>query len=213
MKNCVLCPTLKTIFFTTRSSVETYDLTDLKMGDTTSLSALFESNYSVVTLIGLETWDTSNITSMNRTFNNCSKLTNLNIKDWDVSNVTDFTSMFSNNYNIEKIDLGGWDTSSATSFQNMFSSCYKLKEIILDDFDFSHITSTNSLNLMLSYSTELKKISAKNWKFNNYGSNYVWSNVSSYVEELDITGWDLGNLTNLQYFFQNFYNSFANYHE
>jgi surface protein len=44
--------------------LETIDVSDWDLGNTTSLSQLFYDLYSLTEIVGLDTWDTSNVTSM-----------------------------------------------------------------------------------------------------------------------------------------------------
>ena len=86
-------------------------------------------------IVGLEKFDTSNVTSMTGMFSSnvasgSGKLTNetlAGISNWNVSKVTYFNEMFyGQGTYLTTLDLSKWDTSSATSFNRMFKYCVNL---------------------------------------------------------------------------------------
>ena len=66
--------------------------------------ANYLSNYSHITKIYSNGWDTSAVTNMQKMFNGCSQL--------------------------QSLDVSGWDTSAVTSMFYMFSGCSQLQSII-----------------------------------------------------------------------------------
>jgi surface protein len=79
---------------------------------------------------GLETWDMSNVISLNNVFLNCNKLKDLsNISNWDVSNVRDFISLFCYCYKLNKLDLSKWKPYIIDNIASMFKDCINLEEI------------------------------------------------------------------------------------
>ena len=101
--------------------------------------------------------DTSNVTNMDKMFNNCNKLTSIpqldtssvtsmrgvfancesliSIPELDTSNVRDMTSMFSYCGNLTAIPR--LDARNATSMSGMFEYCYKLTSIGIYGFRYS----------------------------------------------------------------------------
>ncbi|QVK08714.1 BspA family leucine-rich repeat surface protein [Mycoplasma mycoides] len=71
----------------------------------TSLEAAFKDNVNEI-IDGIENWDTSRITNMNRTFHNAKKF-NGDISKWKTDNVEDITYMFFNAESF-KGDLSKW---------------------------------------------------------------------------------------------------------
>ena len=62
----------------------------------------------VETVIGLETWDVSNVKDFSGFFSQCSNLKNVNVSRWKLHNATIMVAMFYNCKNLKKID--GIDT-------------------------------------------------------------------------------------------------------
>ncbi len=69
---------------------------------------------------GLETWDTSNVTTMERMFHRA-KYFNHPIGNWDVSSVTNMECIFCGCSNFNQ-PLGDWDVSSVTNMESMFGT-------------------------------------------------------------------------------------------
>ena len=81
----------------------------------------------------INTWDVSNITSMNRLFPNSSGSSdtsfNDDISNWNVSNVTDMALMFNNNSTFNQ-DISGWDVSNVTTMDAMFGHVVQFNQDI-----------------------------------------------------------------------------------
>lgn len=84
-------------------------------------------------IIGLNTWDTKNITNMYRMFNGCSRLEHLDVSGWDTSSVTDMSHMFNNMRSsvFETLDLTSFNIHNVTTMRYMFYNCTNLKEILV----------------------------------------------------------------------------------
>lgn len=155
------------------SSVEEIDVTGWDVSRYSSFYRLFDDLRKLKRIIGLETWDTSNVTNMSGMFYNCYALVDFDISNLDISNVTDVSSMFYYCQSIEEINLDNW-------------------------------VLPNSYSGFLDNANSLKKISAKNWIIRQ-NDTWLFSKigVSSSVETIDVTGWDLSNTTSLNGIFYN----------
>jgi surface protein len=101
----------------------------------TSLRNMFSGCFNLASIIGIEDWDTSNVTTMSYMFNYCHKLTSLDLSAWDTSNVTDMGMMFMNCSNLTTLDLSNFDMTNVTYHVSMFSGCYELHTVRLDNCD------------------------------------------------------------------------------
>ena len=75
-------------------------------------------NWPGVTFSATDTPDLSNVTSMNRMFQDANVF-NADISTWDVSNVKNFGVLFFHAHNFNQ-DISAWDVSSATNMISMF---------------------------------------------------------------------------------------------
>lgn len=69
-------------------------------------------------VLGIESWDTSNITNLSETFSDAENF-NQDLSNWKTSNVTDMSVTF---FNAKKFNspLDKWDTSNVENMQSMF---------------------------------------------------------------------------------------------
>ena len=159
-------------------SIKTIDATDVNLSGTRTLEGLFQDAKGLTEIIGLDTWDTSNIKDMSSMFSGCSAL------------VT--------------IDLSAFNTSNVSNYKNFFKNCSNLQSVVLDNWDITRISIGNLASGFFSGDSSLKSISTKDWKipyeFTYWVSNW---NIPSSVETIDVTDWDVSNTINLSYLFYN----------
>ena len=74
-------------------------------------------NCGTLTLLNLNSLDTSNVTDMNNMFNYCTELPSLDLSSFDTSNVTDMNYMFCDCNGLTSLDLSNFDTSNVTDMR------------------------------------------------------------------------------------------------
>ena len=136
------------------------DVTDWDLSKTKSMASLFSSNSKLEQIIGLDTWDTSNITDMSNMFGGCRNLLSLDLSSWNTSNITDMIEMFGGCWNLKSLDVSGFDTSKVTNMRNMFDNCSSLTNLDLSSFDTSNVT---NMSLMFYKCTNLTSLDASSW--------------------------------------------------
>ena len=104
----------------------------------TSMSAMFQGCYS---LVSVPLFDTSSVTSMSNMFYGCYSLVSVPL--FDTSSVTSMSNMFRSCYSLVSVPL--FDTSSVTSMSYMFQSCYSLAYINLNNLKISVAVSATPL--------------------------------------------------------------------
>ena len=98
------------------------------------LSNMFDGCENLEVIHNIDTWDTSNVTSMDSMFSNCNKLIYLDLSSWDTSNVTNMDSMFFHCENLIYLDIRNFNISDYTEIRDMFSDCYDLQVLRLDNW-------------------------------------------------------------------------------
>ena len=74
--------------------------------------------------IGVDTWDTSQVTKMQVMFQEA-LIFDANLSQWDTSSVLDFTAMFSVAKSFRGVGVNNWDTSQAESTGKLtLAFCY-----------------------------------------------------------------------------------------
>ena len=108
----------------------------------TSTKKTFSHCESLVVIMGLESWDVSNVTSMEGLFLGCKSLTSLNgVESWDVSNVTDMTALLMECSLLTNLDfLKNWNTSKVRKLWSSFADCTSLVDVTgLRNWDVSNV--------------------------------------------------------------------------
>jgi surface protein len=129
----------------------------------------------------LSTWDTSNITIMERVFSYAAF--DGDISGWDVGNVIDFGAMFEGS--IFNSNIGGWNTSSATNMSDMFRENTIFNQYI-GNWNTSNVDNMNSMfDSAISFNQDIS-----GW---DTSSVDTMSGMFSYAYAFnqDISGWDV----------------------
>jgi surface protein len=129
---CYGCTSLKDINvknFDTRNVTDTSEM----FSGCTKLSATIPnatSNWFIV-----PDWNTSNVTTMEKMFYNCSSINKLDLRNWDVSNVTNMRDTFCNCSSLNYLYLSNWKIEQDCDLSGMLSGCSNLWYLYLNNCD------------------------------------------------------------------------------
>lgn len=127
--------------------------------------------YSALTKItGLDLFDASNVTTLERAFDRCTKVTALDIGEWDVSKVTTFNRMFQCCAALTQLDLSRWDVSSCRDMTAMFQGNASVGDTAIESIgDVSRwdTSSVENMEYMFTRCTKLKTIDMSGWDVSN----------------------------------------------
>ena len=113
--------------FNDLDSLVTIDVSCFAVSPMKNLSQTFESMNSLEKIIGLETWDVSQVFTCQQMFQGSGKLKELDLSTWDTSSVKETVIMFNGCSSLKTIYVGDkWDMSACTWSDNMFSGCGSL---------------------------------------------------------------------------------------
>ena len=110
----------------------TVDVSNWDVTEYDRIDCLFFDCPCIETVIGLETWDVSNVKDFTEFFSQCSNLKNVNVSGWKLHNATMTCAMFYYCKNLKKIDgIDTWDfkDNSRIDMTNMFCNCNNLTDI------------------------------------------------------------------------------------
>lgn len=114
-------------------NLQTANVTNFLKGTNVDVYEYFSQCYKLGEIIGINTWDTSLITSMDSLFYDCWVLPSLDLSNWDTSNVTNMNGMFYNCKVLAHLDIRNFDFTNVTSYSSMFSGVPNNCEIIVKD--------------------------------------------------------------------------------
>ena len=169
------------------------DLTNWNTKEVVDMESFLHStapNATSVTLKGVENFNTSKVSNMRFMFyywgNNVSNFS-MDLSNWDTSEATNMEYMFSgtgNNSTSYYLNLKNWDTSKVSSMREMFSSSGR-----------NNATSWRVEGLEEFETTNLTNV---------YGMfSYAYENGTSPIY-LDLSGWEVGNITDSNSMFRDF---------
>lgn len=201
------------------------NVTDMQMTNLTDLSSFFSDASSNVygvssdtekaekfEIIGLNTWDTSNVTDMSYMFANTGaafeEWTIGDISNWNTSKVESMWGMFESSATTSTTNIDfkpNWDTSKVKDMRIMFSG-FGLKaqnlNIDLSSFDTSNVTKITGLFEVAGKHSEKVTIKLGDWDLSNATStNYMFEGTGYNANEFIITGlnnWNTSNITTMQ---------------
>ncbi|WP_052399119.1 BspA family leucine-rich repeat surface protein [Candidatus Francisella endociliophora] len=146
--------------------------------------------------IGITSWDTSNVTTMEGMFENLYSF-NQNIGDWDTSKVKDMSQMFKNAYSFN-YDINKWNVSSVDNMTAMFFNAHAFNKP-LDKWDISNVVYTQDMfNGAYSFNQDIS-----HWDTSNIViMNNMFYDAKSFNQ--DISSWDVSMIkSRFRYSFAN----------
>jgi len=163
-----------------------------------SLRALFSGLSNVMSITGLEYFDTSNVTDMRNTFSGLSNVTTLNISGWDISQVRTMDSMFFNASSLISLDLSNWDVGNVTRMTSMFRGTANLTSLNVSGWDTSNVTTMSS---MFYDATSLTTLDTSDWDTSRVTNmTHMFRNAAA-LTTLDVSGWDTSNVVTMNTMF------------
>lgn len=142
-------------------SITEINVSNFDMSNVTDIAYMFRETSRLETIIGIENWNTHNITTLMHLFY-ISRISNINLSKWDVSKCEDFDHMFRDT-NITEIDCSSWDMSSATTISGMFTNNPQLTKINVSGWNTHNITDFD----WCFNNTGIEELDLTGWTFDN----------------------------------------------
>ncbi len=101
-------------------------------------------NFTALTALSLENYDTTWCNYTYGLFVGCSSLETIDLSNYRTGNLTTFAAEFKNCYRLKEIDLRGCDLSKIDSLQSSFYNCYALEKLYLPDLIPENIKNTEN---------------------------------------------------------------------
>lgn len=148
------------------------------LSSVTNTAFMFHGTASLSTIPNINSWDVSNVTTMENMF--ALSAFNSNIGSWNVSNVTDMTEMFYGNESFNQ-NIGNWDVSSVIAMPQMFEGATTFNQN-LSSWDVSAVTDMGSM----FYHANALNQDFKDWDVSNVTDmTNIFSNTALSVGNYD----------------------------
>lgn len=134
----------------------------------TNLSNMFADCSNLVS-VNTQDWNTSNVTTMERTFYYCGSLTELDLSNWDTSRVTNMYQMFAECNSLRTLNVSNWDISRVTNMRGIFGWSEKLETLDLSNWVLPDSTNVQNLMDNMFYNCN----SLQNLRLDNCDSNTI----------------------------------------
>ncbi len=181
--NTSLANNMECMFYGCRKLTEV-DLSTFDTSNVTSFHSMFdggiEGNMSISRILGMENWDTSNVTDMGWMFAQCPNLNTFDVTHFDTSKVNQMSALFCNCQSITSLDISNFDTTNVEYMEAFFSECTNLTTIDLSGFNISKLKNSK---WMFSGDTKLKTIYiGDGWDSNSIiESDWMFQNCTNIV--------------------------------
>ena len=131
----------------------------------TCLNNWFCAMSNLTEVEGIEHLNTSQVTTMEYMFNECSQLRNIDVSGFDVSKVENMYGLFNNCSLLENVDVSSWNAENVVDMQQAFYGCESMTIIDLENWSTAKTTSAawmfwNCTNLTTIYVGEKWNLNA-----------------------------------------------------
>lgn len=116
----------------------------LNTSQVTNMQRMFQDCESLEAL-DLSTFNTENVTSMYGMFDSCKSLKSLNLSSFNTSKVKQMGYMFKNCESLTALDLSRFNTENVKDYEYMFHSCKSLTALDLSSFNSKEILNTSCM--------------------------------------------------------------------
>ena len=198
--------------FANMPNLKEVNVTGLVTDKVKNVSRMFYNDSALTTIVGLDTWDTSNVTDMSYIFasftnpttdnhkpqglEHTGSLKALDLSGWKTSNVTNMACMFTGQNHLETLKgLSNWNTSKVTNMAQMFHGLSKLQDGSLGDlskWDTSNVTDMTYMFAVMSLQTDLSFVNG--WKTGMVTDMSYMFAKDEKLQKLDLSNWDVSSV-------------------
>ena len=159
----------------------------------TNMGYMFNGDINLTSL-DLQKFDTELVTNMSYMFNNCKVLQTLNVTYLDTSKVTDMAYMFGGMNKLDSIDVTGFVTANVTNMSGMFSNCSSLSSLDFSKFNTAKVTDMSNMFSGMSKLTEIDLANFTTSEVTNMSGMFKDNSKLTY---LDLDSFDTSKVSNM----------------
>ena len=159
----------------------------------TNMGYMFSGDINLTSL-DLQKFDTDLVTNMSYMFNNCKVLQTLNVTYLDTTKVTDMAYMFGGMNKLDSIDVTGFVTANVTNMSGMFSNCSSLSSLDVSKFNTAKVTDMSNMFSGMSKLTEIDLANFTTSEVTNMSGMFKDDSKLTY---LDLDSFDTSKVSNM----------------
>ena len=164
---------------------------------------MFDGCCKLKLIIGINNFNTINVTTMKGMFKNCNELENLDLSGFNTSNVTNMERMFKKCCKLKKIKgINNFDIKKVSNMNGMFEECNELEYLILSKFNASNTVPLNK-NFINELNEEKEKVIKLKKVLNNIMDKIIAVTLFHLTKQLTVQC-----LAKVQIFLQNLKKNF-----
>lgn len=186
--------TVMSSMFGAAIGLNTIDVSGFDTSNVVSMNGLFDGDWRLTSIVGLESLDTSKVTNMSSMFGNCQNLKEINVSKFDTKCVTNMSSIFSNCKKVMLLDMSSWNTQKVKSMDSMFNGCNSINNLDISMFNTQNVT---NMSHMFAYCNNLLELKSPVWNTANvlYSNWMFWG--CSKLNSIDLSNFDTSNIKNM----------------
>ena len=173
-------------------------MNNFNTSNVTNMQGMFYEARNLTTL-DVSNWDTSKVTTMRSMFVNLRRITTLNVSNWNTSNVTNMQFVFYYMNNITTLDVSNWNTSKVTDMVGMFKGTNKLATLNVSNWNTSNVTRMEGMFT----GAGITALNVSNWNTSKVTTMYQMFVATNNLTTLDVGNWNTSNVTNMSSMFYN----------
>ena len=141
--NNVKATNIKNCFASCRKLTEIIGLNTWNTNELTDMTYAFEA-VPLTSLDDIADWNTENVVNMSYAFSEMNNITNLDfMSNWNLNKVNDMSYMSQKCTSLTSANLSGWDVKNVTTLKGMFSGCTSLTSVNAEGLDTSNASHVN----------------------------------------------------------------------
>lgn len=112
------------------TNIKYIDVSDWELsGEYINMCALFAECHSLVEIVGLNTWDVTDVRTITSMFRSCDNLKSIDLSSWKTSNFARMRGLFAGCSSLKEVNLTGWNVTKVEKCGRMFFDCQELQKI------------------------------------------------------------------------------------
>lgn len=180
---------------------ETVDISNWDITNSEHLEKMFYGT-NFKRIMGFDTLDLSNITSLRECFCDCPNLEKIDgIENISITSKCNYINwIFADDENLELPEKLDWDVSGVVYASGVFHNCKKIENLDLTSWNLTKIYTCCKMFYQCENLISIKGMD--NWKFTNCRDNsYMFSNCKKLETVGDISNWDMSQTKNVELMF------------